>query len=566
MAFIRHVDSSPASYYSGRSSSNTPNFSNQVFRSDNSDINQRQFEILKQNYPNGIPVSLYHHPQHQMSSGVSTISYPSNPYVSCFSNGSNNKSQSSFSSISHQTSGSISDVQTPEIEEPCYSNENDLRCKLQELERELFNDDEVNGDFINECDDMECMDDDWIKPMKNLLLIPPSPTESSSDSNSNPISAGENRTPKQLLFHCASAFSEGNYEEVSAFITEIRQLVSIHGDPSQRLAACLVEGLASSFESSGKDIYKALSCKEPPTSDRLSAMQILFEACPCFNFGITAANGAITEALEDEKKVHIIDFDINQGAQYVTLLQDLSKRTKQLLRVRITAVDDPESVQRSIGGLTMIGKRLEKVAEDLHIAFEFVPIASKTEDVTTAMLACRSDEALVVNFAYSLHHMPDESVSVANQRDHLLRMVKGLKPKLVTIIEQDVNTNTAPFYPRFVEVYNYYLAVFESLDATLPRDSLDRMNVERHCLAKDIINIVACEGTDRIERYEPAGKWRMRMNMAGFVSSPMSSYVKQAIRAQVKNSYCDRYKVKEEAGTINFGWEDKILISSSAWK
>lgn len=67
-------------------------------------------------------------------------------------------------------------------------------------------------------------------------------------------------------------------------------------------------------------------------------------------------------------------------------------------------------------------------------------------------------------------------------------------------------------------------------------------------------------------RYEPAGKWRMRMNMAGFVSSPMSSYVKQAIRAQVKNSYCDRYKVKEEAGTINFGWEDKILISSSAWK
>lgn len=56
------------------------------------------------------------------------------------------------------------------------------------------------------------------------------------------------------------------------------------------------------------------------------------------------------------------------------------------------------------------------------------------------------------------------------------------------------------------------------------------------------------------------------MNMAGFVSSPMSSYVKQAIRAQVKNSYCDRYKVKEEAGTINFGWEDKILISSSAWK
>ena len=51
-----------------------------------------------------------------------------------------------------------------------------------------------------------------------------------------------------------------------------------------------------------------------------------------------------------------------------------------------------------------------------------------------------------------------------------------------------------------MEVYNYYSAVFDSLDATLPRESTDRMNVERQCLARDIVNIVACEGADRIER------------------------------------------------------------------
>jgi GRAS domain family len=49
-------------------------------------------------------------------------------------------------------------------------------------------------------------------------------------------------------------------------------------------------------------------------------------------------------------------------------------------------------------------------------------------------------------------------------------------------------------------VYNYYSAIFDSLDATLPRESADRMNVERQCLAREIVNIVACEGTDRIER------------------------------------------------------------------
>jgi hypothetical protein len=181
------------------------------------------------------------------------------------------------------------------------------------------------------------------------------------------------------------------------------------------------------------------------------------------------------------------------------------------------------------------------------------------------MLNCRQGEALVVNFAFQLHHMPDESVSTVNERDQLLRLGKGLNPKLVTVVELDVNTNTTPFFQRFVEAYNYYSAVFESLDVTLPRESQDRMNVERQCLARDIVNTVACEGEDRIERYEVAGKWRARMTMAGFISSPMSTNVSDEIRKLVK-AYCDRYKIKEEKGALHFGWEDKNLIVASAWR
>ncbi|MBA0566210.1 hypothetical protein Golob_011049, partial [Gossypium lobatum] len=130
------------------------------------------------------------------------------------------------------------------------------------------------------------------------------------------------------------------------------------------------------------------------------------------------------------------------------------------------------------------------------------------------MLDCRPGEALVVNFAFQLHHMPDESVSTINQRDQLLRMVKSLNPKLVTVVEQDVNTNTSPFFPRFIEAYSYYSTVFE-----------------------DIVNIVACEGEERIERYEVAGKWRARMTMAGFTSCPMSPNVIDMIRKLIRE-YC----------------------------
>lgn len=467
----------------------------------------------------------------------------------------------SISNNYQQATQSPSDGQSPDLEMDY--DEIEIRLKLQELERALLG--ENDDDFIDLGQEM-CIDDDWAEPIKNIV-ISNSPKESSSDSNISSISSSirEIRTPKQLLFDCAALILDGNAEEAQATISELRQIVSIQGDPPQRLAAYLVEGLAARLASSGHGLYTALKCKDPPTTDRLSAMQILFEICPCFKFGFMAANGAIAEAFKDEERVHILDFDINQGSQYITLIQALSASHTKPRHLRITGVDDPETVQRAVGGLNVIGRRLEKFAEEVGVPLEFRAIAAKTSDVTPSMLDCRSGEALIVNFAFQLHHMPDESVSTVNQRDRLLRMVKSLKPKLVTVVEQDVNTNTAPFFPRFVEVYNYYSAVFESLDATLPRESPDRMNVERQCLARDIVNIVACEGADRIERYEAAGKWRARMTMAGFASCPLSSYVNGAIRSQLK-SYSDRYRLKEENGALYFGWEDKILVVASAWK
>ncbi|XP_050364216.1 scarecrow-like protein 1 [Argentina anserina] len=447
-----------------------------------------------------------------------------------------------------------------------------MRLKLQELERALLEDngDEQDEEMIGSGQNME-IDGEWTEPIQSALLHDSPKESSSSDSYLSSISSNKEisrtspRTPKQLLFDCAGALSEGNIEAASTMINELRQLVSIQGDPPQRIAAYMVEGLAARMASSGKFLYKALKCKEPPSSYRLAAMQVLFEVCPCFKFGFMAANGAIMEATKDEKTVHILDFDINQGNQYITLIQTLAQLPGKPPHLRLTGIDDPETVQRPVGGLNTIGQRLEQLAEGLGVSFEFRAIASKTSIVSPSMLDCRSGEALVVNFAFQLHHMPDESVSTFNQRDQLLRLAKSLRPKLVTVVEQDVNTNTTPFFPRFVEAYNYYSAVFDSLEAAIPRESQDRMNVEKQCLARDIVNIVACEGEERIERYEVAGKWRARMAMAGFIACPMSKSVTDSIREQIR-MYCDRYKIKEEMGALHFGWEDKNLIVASAWR
>ncbi|GAB4846034.1 DNA topoisomerase 2-associated protein pat1 [Ancistrocladus abbreviatus] len=160
--------------------------------------------------------------------------------------------------------------------------------------------------------------------------------------------------------------------------------------------------------------------------------------------------------------------------------------------------------------------------------------------------------------------MLDESVSTWNHRDGLLRLVKSLSPKVVTLIEQESNTNTTPFFPHFLETLDYYTAIFESIDVKLPREHKERINVEQHCLAGDVVNIIACEGAARVERHEVLGKWRSRFLMAGFMPFPLSPFVNATIKILLE-SYCKNYRLEERDGALYLGWINRTLVTSSAW-
>nr|XP_043621029.1 chitin-inducible gibberellin-responsive protein 1-like [Erigeron canadensis]XP_043621030.1 chitin-inducible gibberellin-responsive protein 1-like [Erigeron canadensis] len=379
-------------------------------------------------------------------------------------------------------------------------------------------------------------------------------------------SSGTNHTNniKQLLIACASALAGNKLDEFEKLVVHARASVSISGDPIQRLCAYIVEGLVARRELSGNNIYRALKCREPEGKDLLSYMHILYEICPYLKFGYMAANGAIAEACRNEDRIHIIDFQIAQGTQWITLLQALAARPGGPPHVRITGIDDPVSKYARGDSLELVGKRLEAVSQKFNIPVEFQPLPFYAPFVTKQMLDVRPGEALAVNFALQLHHMPDESVDVNNPRDERLRMVKSLSPKVVTLVEQESNTNTAAFFPRFLEVLDYYSAMFESMDATLARDRKERINVEQHCLARDIVNIIACEGKERIERHELFRKWRSRLTMAGFSQYPLSTYVNSVIRNLLK-CYSEHYTLVEKDGAMLLGWKDRNLISASAW-
>lgn len=483
--------------------------------------------------------------------GDQLFSSPSTVSISC------NRSPASLPELESSSSDFQSDSQetvngSPVIDSCMVRDIGDLRHKLRELETVMLgpSSDSLDSWYApsgGECEPREPLPPEEPDNGKHLLEM---------------IARG---SLKEVLIACARAISDDDLLTAEWLMSELRHMVSVSGEPIQRLGAYMLEGLVARLSSSGSSIYKALRCKEPTSRELLSYMHLLYEVCPYFKFGYMSANGAIAEAMKNESRIHIIDFQIAQGSQWISLIQALAAQPDGPPQVRITGVDDSQSEYARGGGLDIVAKRLSGLAQACNLPFEFHAAALSGSEIRLQNLVLRPGEALAVNFPFMLHHMPDESVGPENYRDQLLRLVKSFLPKVVTLVEQESNTNTAPFLPRFLETLDYYTAIFESIDVTLPRDHKERINVEQHCLARDIVNIIACEGAERVERHEVLGKWRSRFSMAGFRPYPLSPLVNATIRTLLQK-YSRSYGLEERDGALYLGWMNRALVASCAWQ
>ncbi|XVF54512.1 hypothetical protein PTKIN_Ptkin05aG0186300 [Pterospermum kingtungense] len=370
---------------------------------------------------------------------------------------------------------------------------------------------------------------------------------------------------KQVLVGCGKAVSDSDMWTAAHLMHILEQMVSVSGEPIQRLGAYVLEALRARLESSGSNIYKALRCKEPTSSELLSYMHIFYKTSPYWKFAYISANVVIKEVMENEQKIHIIDFQIAQGTQWTFLIPALAKRRGGPPFIRITGFDDSNSNHARGGGLSIVGQRLSKIAESYNVQFEFHDGTMYGSEVELEHLRVQPGESLAVNFPFVLHHFPDESVSLKNHRDRMLRLVKTLSPKVVTLVEQELNTNTTPFFARFLETLDYYTAFFESIDVEYPRDDKLRIRVEQNCVASLIVNAIACEGLERVERNELFGKWRSRFMMAGFSAHPLSSSASVAIKDLLKE-YDKNFRLEEREGALFLGWGNRALATSSAWR
>lgn len=420
-----------------------------------------------------------------------------------------------------------------------------------------------------------------------------------------------------LLLTCANHVASGSLENANIALEQISQLASPDGDTMQRIAAYFTEALADRILKSWPGLHKALnSTRISLISDEILVRKLFFELFPFLKVAFVLTNQAITEAIEGEKMVHIIDLHASEPAQWVALLQVLSARTEGPPHLRITAVHQQKEV------LEQMAHRLTEEAEKLDIPFQFNPIISKLENLDMEKLRVKTGEALVVSSVLQLHSLlasddellrkksplgpknlngthfpralqmsqstlgellekdlvngyspsPDSasssplSLNGSAKMDSFLNALWGLTPKLMVVTEQDSNHNGSTLMERLLEALYSYAALFDCLESTVSRTPLERLKVEKMLFGEEIKNIIACEGAERKERHEKLDKWIQRLDSVGFVNIPLSYYGMMQARRLLQGYGCDGYKIREENGNVLICWQDRPLYSISAWR
>ncbi|OQU84111.1 hypothetical protein SORBI_3005G229900 [Sorghum bicolor] len=407
-----------------------------------------------------------------------------------------------------------------------------------------------------------------VNKMKTLSITTPT-TKEVNNKNSSNLST--------LLIHCAEAVSMDDHATAAQLLAQIKKLSSPRGDANQRLASCFAEGLEARLAGTGSTLYSSLVAKRSTSVTEFLKAYQLYLAVSCFKMtAYRFSNMTISKAIAGKKKLHIVDYGVLYGCQWPNLLHYLANRRGGPPEVRMTCIDLPEPGFRPTARVDETGRRLSKFARQCGLPFKFHGIAAKWETVRADDLDIDADEVLVVNSINKFENLMDEAgidddIHRPSPRDVVLRNIrKMMRPPAAAadvFIHSVVNCSYAtPFFvARFREALFHYSAMFDMLDATVSRDSDLRVAVERDLVGWCALNVVACEGADRVERPETYRQWQARNRKAGLRQLPFFPNAEKILREKMRNEYHKDFVIDVENNWLLQGWKGRILYAMSTW-
>ena len=374
---------------------------------------------------------------------------------------------------------------------------------------------------------------------------------------------------RNLLILCAQAVSSGDGRTANELLKQVRDHSTPFGDGSQRLAHFFANGLEARLAGTkvGTQIfYTPLFSKRISAAELLKAYRVHLSACPFKRIILFFGMKCILHAAEKATTLHVVDFGIHYGFQWPILIQFLSKRPEGPPKLRITGVDLPQPGFRPTESIEETGRRLEKYCKRFNVPFEYNAIASQNwETIRIEELKIERNEVLVVTCAFRMKTLPDETIEGISPRDAFLNLIRRMKPDIFLNSIVNGSFNAPFFHTRFREALFHYSALYDMFDVTISRDNPERLMFEREFYGREVMNVIACEGLDRVERPETYKQCQVRISRAGFKSLPLNQEQMNTFRAKMKAWYHKDFILDEDNHWLLQGWKGRIVYASSSW-
>ncbi|XP_073152516.1 protein NODULATION SIGNALING PATHWAY 2-like [Henckelia pumila] len=362
-----------------------------------------------------------------------------------------------------------------------------------------------------------------------------------------------------LLLKGAEAVEAENWLLAPKIVTKLNNLLSDqeNGDnPLVRLALYFTEGL----------IYKSLSSLELlensilPQPDSFPAFQMLQELSPYMKFAHFTANQAILEAIRYHQELHVVDFDVMEGAQWPPLMSDLSSRHEYAdVSLRITAVVTDE---KKIDHVRRTGLRLQEFANSINLNFMFDRFFMRREQDFEDLEV--SSDSLVANVMLHQLHMPHKDMSLV--KVFLNGIQQHLSPKIVILVENELyNLHRVPsmsFVEYFKEALQHYGSISDSLITGFGRGYKSAVKiVEKEFMRMRILESLKEFPSLRREMGNWGNEWPCSK---GFRPIPMSSCNVTQAKFLV-SLFKGGYWVQNEKRRLTLCWKSRPLITASVW-
>ncbi|GLJ37324.1 hypothetical protein SUGI_0757250 [Cryptomeria japonica] len=371
---------------------------------------------------------------------------------------------------------------------------------------------------------------------------------------------------RTLLIHCAQAVAANDNQGAQETLKQIRQHSSPDGDGNQRLAHYFAESLVARLSGTGGYIYTMLSSNRPSAAEILKAYHLYMVATPFIKVSHYFSNQTILDVAQNVSSLHIVDFGILYGFQWPSLIQQLADRPNGPPKLKITGIDFPQPGCNPAERIEETGMRLADYARSFGVPFVYQAIASKWEDVEPESLSLEDYEILIVNCFYRMRNLMDETLNVESPKNIVLSKIRRMNPYI--FIHGVVNGSYgAPFFiTRFKEALFHYSALFDILETTVPQGHPERMVIEKEIWGREVLNVVACEGLERVERPEAYKQWQIRTQRSGFVQLCLNQMILSRARERSKAYYHKNFMVEEDGKWMLLGWKGRIILGLSTWK